>query len=108
VFREALHALAELIGDDARGEIVSCQLVISGSEPAVLLVQRLDELVYRAETEDLVPDDAERVELGEQGLRATVRCHRGHPQHIVKGTTYHRLGFEPSGGGFHATVVLDV
>ena len=73
-----------------------------------LLAQWLDELVYRAETEDLVPEDAERIELTERGLLATVRCHHGRPRHLVKGATYHRLAFEPSDGGFRATVVLDV
>jgi SHS2 domain-containing protein len=55
-----------------------------------------------------VPEDVERVERGEHSLCATVRCHRGHPRHLVKGTTYHRLTFEPSDGGFRARVVLDV
>ena len=108
VFRQALRALGELVGDGSRGVAVSCEVVVAGREPALLLAQWLDELVYRAETEDLVPEDAERIELTERGLLATVRCHHGRPRHLVKGATYHRLAFEPSDGGFRATVVLDV
>ena len=68
----------------------------------------LEELVFLAETEDLVPEDVERIELSEHRLVATVRCHRGRPRHLVKGATYHRLAFERAAGGFRATVVLDV
>ena len=108
VFTEALHALAELLGDGARGDRVSCAVAVTGPERAVLLAQWLDELVYLTETEDLVPEDVERIELSEGGLTAVVRCHRGSPRHVVKGTTFHRLAFEPSDCGFCATVVLDV
>jgi hypothetical protein len=45
VFTEALHALAELLGDGARGDRVSCAVAVTGSERAVLLAQWLDELV---------------------------------------------------------------
>jgi protein archease len=108
IFDDALHALGELIGDGSRGDPVACEIFVAGREPAVLLAGWLDELVYRAETEDLVPDDVERIELGEQGVRATVRCHRGSPRHLVKGVTYHQLAFEPTDRGFRATLVLDV
>ena len=46
----------------------------------------------------------QRLELDDGGLRA----HRGDPRHVVKGVTYHRLTFEPTDGGYRATVVLDV
>ena len=71
VFTEALHALAELLGDGARGDRVSCAVAVTGPERAVLLAQWLDELVYRAETEDLVPEEVERIELSEGGLRTS-------------------------------------
>ena len=100
VFTEALHALAELLGDGARGERISCAVAVTGGERAVLLVQWLDELVYRPETEDLVPEDVERIELSEGGLIAAVPCHRGNPRHVVKGTTLHRLAFEPPTAAF--------
>ena len=73
---------------------------MDGRERAVLLVEWLDELVFLAETEDLVPEDMVRIELSEDGLAATVRCRRGSPRHLVKAATYHRLAFEPSGRAF--------
>jgi SHS2 domain-containing protein len=84
VFGEALRALAAVIGNGRRGEVVSFEVAIGGGESAALLAAWLDELVYRAKTEELMPEEVERVELGEQGLSATVRGHRGHPRHLVK------------------------
>jgi SHS2 domain-containing protein len=108
VLREALEALGELIGAGALGEAVSREIVVTASDRAALLVAWLDELVYLAETEDLVADAAERLELDGDTLRATVRAHRRQPRHLVKGATYHDLVFARAGGGFTATVVLDV
>jgi protein archease len=108
VFADALSALAELLGDDGGGASVRREIAIGGRERAALLVEWLDELVYVAETEDLVPEDAVGIELFAGGLVATVRFRRGSPRHLIKAATYHRLVFEPSGHGFRATVVLDV
>jgi protein archease len=108
VFVDALLAFAELLGGDGRGASVCREIAIRGRERAALLVEWLDELVYIAETEDLVPEDALRIELSTGGLVATVRCRRGSPRHLIKAATYHRLAFEPSGHGFRARVVLDV
>jgi SHS2 domain-containing protein len=108
VFVEALHALGELLADGAEGEAVRRAVALEGDERAALLVRWLDELVYLAESEDLVPEEVERIALSDRGLVASVRCRRGRPRHLVKGATYHRLAFERSDGGLHATVVLDV
>jgi SHS2 domain-containing protein len=108
VFREALEALGELIGDGAFGKAVSREIVVAATDRAALLVGWLDELVFLAETEDLVADAVERLELDGDTLTATVRAHRGQPRHLVKAATYHDLVFERAGGGFTATVVLDV
>lgn len=107
VFEDAVRALGELLGD-AGGEPVSYELVIAAEERALLLAEWLDELVYCAETSDLVPEEVERIELGRSGLTATVRGRRGSPPHLVKGVTHHRLAFERSDRGFRATLVLDV
>lgn len=108
VFVDALLALAELLGHEGGGASVCREVALGGRERAVLLVEWLDELVFMAETEDLVPEDIVRIELSEDGLAATVRCRRGSPRHLIKAATYHRLAFEPSGQGFRARVVLDV
>ena len=108
VFVDALLALAELLGDDGRGASVHREIAIGGRERAALLVEWLDELVYIAETEDLVPEGAVRIELSDDGLVATARFRSGSPRHLIKAATYHRLAFERCGQGFRATVVLDV
>jgi SHS2 domain-containing protein len=108
VFGDAVSAIAELLRDDGRGAPVDREVAVSGRERAVLLVAWLDELVYLAETESLVPEEAAQIELSDRGVVASVRCHRGNPRHLVKGATYHRLAFEPTQSGFGATVVLDV
>jgi len=108
VFGDALKALAELLGDDGHGSCLPREIRVAGPERAVLLVEWLDELVYLAETESLVPEEVERIELTDGGVVAGVRCHRGNPRHLVKGATYHRLAFAATRDGFRATVVLDV
>jgi SHS2 domain-containing protein len=108
VFAEALRALAELIGDGPSRESESLEVAVSAPDRGTLLARWLDELVYRAEAGDFVPDAVERMDLSEDRLEATVRGHRGAPPHLVKGATYHRLGFVPGDRGFRATVVLDV
>lgn len=108
VFADALKALAELLADDGRSARLTRDVEVAGRERAVLLVDWLDELVYLAETESLVPEEAVLIELSDRGLVASVRCHHGDPRHLVKGATYHRLVFEPTRRGFRAGVVLDV
>lgn len=108
VFEDALHAFRELAGDKRTGEPTAFEVELEAPDRAALLVRWLDELVFRAETEDLVPDEVERLELGDGRLAATVRASRGAPRHLVKGVTYSGLTFEPDDGGYRATVVLDV
>jgi SHS2 domain-containing protein len=108
VFAAALAALAELLGEGAAGEPVELELSLSARDGAALLASWLDELVYRAETEDLIPEAAERLTIEGGALRARVRARRGRPRHLVKGVTYHRLSLAPAQGGYRATVVLDV
>ena len=108
VFEDALRAFGELAGDERAPEEVAFDVALEAPDRAALLVRWLDELVYRAETEDLVPDEVERLELGDGRLAATVRASRGAPRHLVKGVTYSGLVFEPEEGGYRATVVLDV
>jgi SHS2 domain-containing protein len=108
VFEDALAALAELLRDGPGSELVVFDVAIAAADRATLLARWLDELVFRVETEDLVPETVERLALDAGGLRATVRAQRGRPRHLVKGVTYHRLTFDTVDGGYRATVVLDV
>lgn len=108
VFADALEAFGRVVGDGSAGEPALREIRLEGDEPAVLLVDWLNELVYLAETESVVPEQVTRLELSPTGVVATVRCRRGNPRHLVKGATYHRLAFEPDSRGFRARVVLDV
>lgn len=108
IFEEALRAFGELLGDGELAEIVEREVRFEGRDRAALLVDWLDELVYLAETEGLVPERVLAIELSPDGLRATVAARRGEPPHLVKAATYHRLRFEPAHDGFRATLVLDV
>jgi SHS2 domain-containing protein len=108
VFRDAAAALAELLDDGATGAPAAVELEVAGSDSALLLVDWLEELVYRAETEDLVPEAVDGLELRADALTARLRGHRGNPRNVVKGVTLHRLSFEAGERGFRASVVLDV
>lgn len=108
VFAEALAALSELAGD-ADGPPASREIEVEADDHALLLVEWLSELVYLAETEELVPDRLAALELTDGKLRATIEGHRGQPRHLVKAVTLHRLELRPDAKvGWHARVVLDV
>lgn len=111
VFAEALQALAELLVEEDPSrpdDPVRLDISLSGRDRALLLADWLDELVFRAETEGVVPAAIERLALNGGGLSATVGAARGTVRPLVKGITHHRLMFEGRGGVFIATVVLDV
>ena len=108
VFEEALRAFGELVDEGLAGDPLRCAVAIAAPDRGVLLVRWLEELVFRAETEGLVPEAVESLELTADGLVATLRGRRGDPRHLVKGVSLHRLVFQPTGEGFEAGVVLDV
>ena len=116
VFAEALTALAELLGEgesEADGdrlapEPVRRELAVSAADRPTLLAEWLDELVFLAETEGLIPERLEAFELTPESLCATVRARPGQPAHLVKAVTYHRLSCRPAGDCWQASVVLDV
>ena len=106
VFAEALAAVRELLGG-ARGEPIERQVELSAGDRGALLADWVAELAYLAESDGLVPERLELLELGADRLRARVEGRRGEPPHLVKAATYHRLRFERS-DGWSARVVLDV
>ena len=108
VFGEALAAFAELAGDGS-GPRMTRELEVEADEPALLLAEWLNELVYLADAEQFVPKRIAALELGEDRLRATVEGHRGDPRPLVKAVTLHRLEFQRDDTvGWRARVVLDV
>ncbi|MGH2946185.1 MAG: archease [Solirubrobacteraceae bacterium] len=110
VFVEALHALGELLAGDeaAAAGRERFDVAADGAGRAVLLAAWLEELNFLAETEGVVPVDAEELVLEPEQVRARLVGYRGRPPHLVKAVTYHRLSFEPHDGGWQAVVVLDV
>ncbi len=110
VFEQALDALAELVGErtGSGGDAASFEISASAPDRPTLLAEWLAELAYLAETEGLVPERAERLDIGDDSLEATVSGRLAEPSHLVKAVTYHRLGMEERAGTWHATVVLDV
>jgi SHS2 domain-containing protein len=105
-FEDALRAFAELAGP-AEGEEIARQLVVEANDLSALLAAWLDELVFLAETEGLVP---ERADLALDGLRlsALVHGHRGETRPLVKAVTLHRLRLRRENGVWKGRVVLDV
>ena len=106
VLQEALTALAELLGE-ASGPLVTHELALEARDHASLLALWLEELVYLADTQGFIPEQAQ-VLLRDTTLQATVRGQTGEPRPLVKAVTYHGLEFAPKDGGWRAKVVLDV
>jgi SHS2 domain-containing protein len=108
VFAAALAAFAELVSDGEVGAPVRRELELRAEEPALLLADMLNELVYLAEVEQFVPERFEQLELTDGGLRAIVSGHRGRPRQLVKAVTLNNLELRQAGGLWHGRVVLDV
>jgi SHS2 domain-containing protein len=106
VLREAMAALAELFGP-GKGPRQSHAITLEAQDRAALLARWLEELVFLAETERFVPEEAE-LAVGDTRLEGTVRGRTGDPRPLVKAVTYHRLEFVHRGDSWHARVVLDV
>lgn len=113
VFEEALRAFGELLAEHAPDEgkedtATDAELDVHAPDRATLLAEWLGELAYLAESKGFVPERSLALELGEQDLHAKLAGRTGAPPHLVKAVTYHRLEFEPAGGGWRARVVFDV
>jgi SHS2 domain-containing protein len=107
VFEDGFEAMRELLGG-AGAATRRRDVSIEAPDRPALLAEWLAELAFIAESEGLVPERLESLELGEDGLTAVVIGSEGAPPHLVKAATYHRLALERSEDGWRATVVLDV
>ena len=110
VFREAVAALGDLLAGDgaSAGEEDDRGVCVQARDNPALLVAWLDELVFLAESEGLVPSNVVWLELGAGEVRGRVSFRSGSPPHLVKGVTYHDLAFTCEGETWRARVVLDV
>jgi SHS2 domain-containing protein len=108
VFAAAAAALGDALGADGDGVEEWFDVSAEGADRAALLAAWLEELIFLAEDQGLVPLEARDVRLEPARVRGRVGGRRGEPPHLVKAVTYHRLAFERRGDGWTATVVLDV
>jgi protein archease len=107
VLLEALRAFAELASESAGGELVERPVDVVASDPPALLAAWLDELLFLADAEQLVPESAE-VSVSESRATGRIRARRGQPRPLVKAVTLHRLRFRQEDGVWRGRVVLDV
>jgi len=108
VVAEATRALGEVLGEPGEGDPVTRPLAVSARDPAGLLAAWLEEVVFLAEHDGLVPDRAQGLELAADALRGEVVARPGRPAHLVKAVTYHRLALERDEDGWWGRAVLDV
>jgi SHS2 domain-containing protein len=108
VFGDALAALAELLAEGAGDERIRHELALEAPDPAALLAEFLEEVVFLAETRDFVPERARALDVDGRRLHAILEGSVGSPPHLVKAVTYHGLKVRREDDGFHARAVLDV
>jgi SHS2 domain-containing protein len=111
IFRQAVHALRELLEDEegpATGSRVERPVEAEATDRGALLAEWLAELVFLAETEGLVPDEARDLVVGDDSVTATVVGRTCEPRHLVKAVTYHDLELHRDRDGWRGNVVLDV
>jgi SHS2 domain-containing protein len=107
VLGEAALALAELM-EGGGGDPATREVHVEAGDRAGLLVEWLNELVFRAETEAFVPERITALDLAERSLTASVSGRISAPRELVKAVTYHDLVFEQRAGTWFARIVLDV
>jgi SHS2 domain-containing protein len=111
LFAEAGRALAGVMRaiplEAAPGR--SDEVVVNARDREALLVEWLNELVFRSEVAKVRFTDFEIVRLSERQLVAAIRGARARElRNPVKAATYHGLSIAERAGGFTAKVILDV
>ncbi len=85
------------------------KVTVAAPDREALLVEWLNELVYRAEVSRVLPREFKIERLSERDLDAVVRGIRlERLRNPVKAATFHALSIAESPEGFRATIVLDV
>lgn len=109
----AVQALSLLMTKGPRQSEISWRpLVLEGRDYAELLVELLNEVVYRLDGEGLVSVALELAELTPTRLAGRLGVIPRGPGHTagepVKAVTYHQAGVEPLARGWRARVIMDV
>jgi SHS2 domain-containing protein len=108
---EAARGLGELErrGAQAGPPGPGVEIGVRAPDRAALLVEWLNELVWRSERESAVPSEIEVVEAADQHLVARVRFARlPDAPALVKAATLHGLRLESRDGMLEAEVTLDI
>ncbi|HLF68977.1 MAG TPA: archease [Gaiellaceae bacterium] len=106
VLEDALHAFAELAGS-GEGELVERRVELTAPDVPALLAAWLDELLFLADAEGLLPESAE-ISVDGTTVSGVLRARPGEPRPLVKAVTLHRLRFRSENGVWRGRVVLDV
>jgi SHS2 domain-containing protein len=111
LFEAGARGLAELLAEDAHGPPTGPDehVTLAASDPEALLVDWLNELVYRGEVHKRVYADVTIQRIDGRALSAIIRGREPTaPRTAVKAATWHGLRVRPRERGYEATVVLDV
>jgi SHS2 domain-containing protein len=111
LFEEAARGLAGLLADDSTGPATQPdeRVALSSTDREALLVEFLNELLYRGEVNKCVYGDVRVEHVDDRTLEATIRGREPRaPRTAVKAATWHGVRIRPLEGGVEATVVLDV
>jgi SHS2 domain-containing protein len=109
LFVEAGRALAELYTGRQVAQGESQTVVVRANDRASLLVEWLNELIYRAEVSRQVATEFRIDHLSSGELSASIRGPATQLQHTpVKAATMHGVKISEEPNGFSASVILDV
>jgi SHS2 domain-containing protein len=111
LFAEAGRALAEVMHATPLEAPAgwSDEVVVNGRDREALLVEWLNELVFRSEVSKVLFTEFEITHLSDRRLAAAIRGTRVHElRNPVKAATYHGLSVTEHAGGVTAKVILDV
>jgi SHS2 domain-containing protein len=111
LFSEAVRALAALLlGAPPRpAETAPLPVTVQAPDLSALLVDWLNELIYRTETEATVFTEAVVLNVGEQEISAELRgLNAPELATEVKAATLHEAYVRPTASGFVGHAILDV
>lgn len=113
LFAAAVEALSLLMSaGPRRGQISWVPLDLEGDGYPELLVELLNEVVYRLDGEGQVSVALTVVELDQGHLTGRLGVIPAGPAHTpveaIKAVTYHQASVEPQGQGWRAQVIMDV
>lgn len=111
LFEEAARGLADLLAEDTSGPPTRPEerITLRAADREALLVDWLNELLYRGEVNKCIYADVKVDRVDDHGLEAVVRGREPRaPRTAVKAATWHGLRISPRDGAVEATVVLDV